>query len=82
MSYSIMDMGRSTKSQSKQSLKTLADLEQNRDTTNNQIDAQKKQSQMSGAATGAMMGYVMAGSAGGPMGAAIGAGIGLLAGSL
>jgi len=82
MSYSIMDMGRSTKSQATNSLNTLADMEQSREIANDQIDAQKKQSQMGGATTGAMMGYVMAGSAGGPMGMAIGAGIGLLAVSL
>lgn len=82
MSYSILDMGNSTKGQSQKSLKTLADMEQNREITNDQIASQKKGNQMSGAATGAMMGYVMAGSAGGPMGMAIGAGIGLLAGSL
>lgn len=82
MSYSIMDMGQSVKSQSKQSLKTLTDLEQNREIANDQIASQKKGNQMSGTATGAMMGYVMAGSTGGVMGMAIGAGIGLLAGSL
>lgn len=82
MSYSILKMGQGTKAQSKKSLNTLADMEQNREITNDQIDSQKKGNQMSGAATGAMMGYVMAGSAGGPMGMAIGAGIGLLAGSL
>ena len=78
MSYSIMDMGRSTKSQSKQSLNTLADMEQNREIANDQIDAQKKSSQMSGVATGAMVGFSM----GGPMGAAVGGFVGLLGGSL
>jgi uncharacterized membrane protein len=78
MSYSIMDMGNSTKSQSKQSLTTLADLEQSREITNNQIDSQKKSSQMTGAASGAIIGtQVLPG-----WGTAIGAGIGLLAGSL
>ncbi len=78
MSYSIMDIGRSTKAQSKQSLKTLADMEQNREIANDQIDSQKKQSQMSGVATGATMGFMI----GGPVGAGIGGAIGLLGGSL
>lgn len=78
MSYSIMDMGRSTKSQATNSLNTLADMEQSREIANDQIDAQKKQSQMGGAATGATMGFMM----GGHVGAGIGGAIGLLAGSL
>lgn len=78
MSYSIMSMGQSTKAQSKQSLNTLADMEQKREITNDQIDSQKKSSQMSGTASGAMVGFMV----GGPLGAGIGAGIGLLAGSL
>ena len=81
MSYSIMDMGKSTKSQSKQSLNTLADLEQNREATNGQIDSQKKQSQMGGAASGAMIGASY-GTSAGPWGVAIGAAVGYLAGSL
>lgn len=78
MSYSIMDIGRSTKSQATNSLATLADMEQNREIANDQIDAQKKGSQMSGTASGAMIGM----SVGGPMGAAIGGAVGFLAGSL
>lgn len=81
MSYSIMDMGRSTKSQSTRSLNTLADLEQNREITNNNIDQQKKSNQMSGAASGAMIGATY-GSSAGPVGIAVGAAIGYLAGSL
>lgn len=73
-----MDMGKSTKSQSKQSLNTLADMEQNREITNNQIDSQKKGSQMSGTATGAIIGtQILPG-----WGTAIGGAIGLLGGSL
>jgi len=78
MSYSVMNAGNSTKSQATKSLKTLADLEQNRDATNKGIKQQKKNSQMSGAASGAMVGA----SVGGPWGAVIGASVGLLAGSL
>jgi hypothetical protein len=78
MSYSIMDMGQSTKSQATGSLNTLADMEQNREIANDQIDAQKKQAQMSGVASGAMIGF----SVGGPVGAAIGGSVGFLAGSL
>jgi uncharacterized protein YcfJ len=78
MSYSIMDMGNSTKAQSKGSLKTLADMEQNREITNNGIKQQKKSNQMSGTASGAMIGL----SIGGPYGAAIGGAIGFIGGSL
>jgi uncharacterized protein YcfJ len=78
MSYSIMDMGNSTKAQSKGSLKTLADMEQNREMTNDSLKQQKKGNQMSGAATGATMGFMV----GGPYGAAIGGAIGLIGGSL
>jgi uncharacterized membrane protein len=78
MSYSIMDMGNSTKAQSKGSLKTLADMEQNREMTNNSLKQQKKGNQMSGAASGAMIGtMIMPG-----WGTAIGGAIGLIGGSL
>jgi hypothetical protein len=78
MSYSIMDMGKSTKFQSRKSLTTLADLEKNREITNNRIDSQKKSSQISGVASGAMIGtQILPG-----WGTLIGAGVGLLAGSL
>ena len=42
MSYSIMDLGYSTKSQAKNSLKTLADMEEKRETTNEQLKMQRK----------------------------------------
>ncbi|MEC4724251.1 hypothetical protein HWQ46_01650 [Shewanella sp. D64] len=78
MSYSIMNMGNSTKSQAQNSLKTLADMESKRDTQNTQIKQTKKNAQMSGAASGAMMGtMIMPG-----WGTAIGAAVGFLAGSL
>lgn len=78
MSYSIMNAGASTKAQAKNSLKTLSDLEQNREATNKQLAQQKKGNQLSGVSSGAMMGFMV----GGPAGAAIGAGVGLIAGSL
>ena len=62
MSYSIMDMGRSTKKQSQGSLKTLADMEQKREITNDQIASQKKTTQMGGAASGAAMAASVSGA--------------------
>jgi len=81
MSYSILDMGRSTKAQAQGSLNTLAKLEQNRDMTNKGLKQQKKTNQLSGAASGAAIGAQM-GSSAGPYGIAIGAAVGFLAGSL
>lgn len=78
MSYSIMDMGNSTKGQSKGSLNTLVEMEKNREIANDATEQQKKTSQMSGVASGAMIGFTM----GGPVGAGVGAVIGLTAGSL
>lgn len=78
MSYSIMGAGQSTKEKAKGSLKTLSDMEQNREIANDQADQAQKSAQMSGTASGAMIGF----SVGGPWGAAIGAGIGFVAGSL
>ncbi|ANS04623.1 MULTISPECIES: glycine zipper domain-containing protein [Pseudoalteromonas] len=78
MSYSIMNAGQSTKAKSTQSLKTLSDMEQNREIANDQADQAQKNSQMSGTATGAMIGtQIMPG-----WGTAIGAVIGFAAGSL
>ncbi len=85
MAYSIMQAGQSTKNKALGSLKTLSDMEQNRDMTNENLDQQQKSAQISGAGTGAMVGWMagaQAGSVGGPWGAAIGAAIGLAAGSL
>ncbi|WKD24736.1 hypothetical protein NDQ71_06610 [Pseudoalteromonas sp. KG3] len=81
MSYSIMQAGQSTKSKATGSLKTLSDLEQNRDMTNANLKQQKKNAQISGAGTGAMVGATYGASAG-PWGIAIGAAIGYAAGSL
>lgn len=78
MAYSIMQAGQSTKSKATGSLKSLSDMEQNRDMTNENLDQQQKSAQMSGAASGAMVGFTV----GGPWGAAIGGAIGLVAGSL
>lgn len=85
MSYSIMQSGQSTKGKATDSLKTLSDMEQKRDMTNENLKQQKKSSQISATGTGAMAGWMVgaqAGSVGGPWGAAIGAAIGLAAGSL
>ncbi|NRA62489.1 MAG: bacteriocin [Psychrobium sp.] len=77
MSYSIMDMGNSTKKQAKQSLDTLSKLEQNREQINAQNKQKKKGNQLSGMASGAMIGtQIMPG-----WGTAIGAAVGFLAGS-
>ncbi|WP_239480292.1 YMGG-like glycine zipper-containing protein [Parashewanella hymeniacidonis] len=78
MSYSIMSMGASTKNQAQQSLKTLSDLEANREAQNKNIKQQKKQSTLGGVGTGAMIGAQF----GGPWGAVIGGVIGGIAGSL
>ena len=78
MSYSIIQSGQSTKGKATDSLKTLSDMEQKRDMTNENLKTQKKTSQMGGAASGAMVGFTV----GGPWGAAIGGAIGLVAGGL
>lgn len=78
MSYSIMQAGQSTKGKATGSLKTLSDLEQNREMRNDQAEQQQENAQMSGAASGAMIGtQAMPG-----WGTAIGAVIGFAAGSL
>ena len=78
MAYSILQAGQSTKNKATGSLKTLSDMEQNRDMTNENLKQQKKSAQISGTASGAMAGAMV----GGPWGAAIGGAIGLVAGSL
>ena len=78
MGYSIMQAGQSTKNKATGSLKTLSDMEQNRDMTNENLDQQQKSAQISGTASGAMAGAMV----GGPWGAAIGGAIGFVAGSL
>ncbi len=78
MAYSIMQAGQSTKDKALGSLKTLSDMEQNREMTNDNLKQQKKSAQMSGFGTGVMAGAMM----GGPVGAAIGGVIGFAAGSL
>lgn len=78
MGYSIMQAGQSTKNKATGSLKTLSDMEQNRDMTNENLKQQRKSAQISGTGTGIMAGAMV----GGPWGAAIGGAIGLVAGSL
>jgi len=78
MSYSIMNMGKSTKGQAKASLGTLSKMEQNREMVNANNKQQKKSNTLSGVGSGAMIGATV----GGPWGAAIGAVVGGLAGSL
>ncbi len=85
MPYSIMQAGQSTKNKATGSLKTLSDLEQNREMTNNNLEQQKKSAQISATGTGIMAGAMAGaqmGSVGGPWGAAIGGAIGFVAGSL
>lgn len=64
MSYSIMQAGQSTKSKATGSLKTLSDLEQNRELRNDQAEQQKKNNQISGAGAGAMAGATYGSSMG------------------
>ncbi|MGY8835139.1 MAG: hypothetical protein ACKVH6_00300 [Enterobacterales bacterium] len=78
MAYSILQAGQSTKDKATGSLKSLSDMEQNRDMTNENLDQQQKSAQISGTASGAMAGAMVAG----PWGAAIGGAIGFVAGSL
>ncbi|MFT7316716.1 MAG: F0F1-type ATP synthase assembly protein I [Gammaproteobacteria bacterium] len=85
MAYSILQAGQSTKNKATGSLKTLSDMEQNRDMTNENLDQQKKSAQISATGTGIMAGAMIGaeiGAVGGPWGAAIGGAIGLVAGSL
>lgn len=78
MAYSIMQAGQSTKDKATGSLKSLSDMEQNRDMTNENLDQQQKSAQLSGAGSGAMIGtMIMPG-----WGTAIGAAVGFVAGSL
>lgn len=75
---SLLAVGKSIKNRANTSLKSLADMENNRNMQNDNLDAQHKSNQVSGAATGAIIGtQIMPG-----WGTAIGAGIGLLAGSI
>lgn len=85
MAYSIMQAGQSTKNKATGSLKSLADMEQNREMTNDNLDQQQKSAQISATGTGVMAGAMLGaemGSIGGPWGAAIGGAIGFVAGSL
>ena len=61
MGYSIMQAGQSTKNKATGSLKTLSDMEQNRDMTNENLKQQKKSAQISATCTGVMAG-AMAGA--------------------
>ncbi|WP_299262872.1 hypothetical protein [uncultured Psychrosphaera sp.] len=75
---SLLAVGKSTKNRANTSLKSLADMENNREMQNDQLDAQHKSNQVSGATSGAVIGFQV----GGVYGAAIGGTIGLLAGSI
>ncbi len=74
----LISVGRQYQTQAKQGLQRAADMQQARERTEDNLDAQDKQNTMMGIGAGAGIGMM----AGGPMGAAVGAGIGLLASSL
>lgn len=74
----LISVGRQYQTQAKQGMQRAGDLQQARERTEDNLDAQDKQNTMSAIGAGAGIGMM----AGGPMGAAIGAGVGLLASSL
>lgn len=79
----LISVGRQYQQQSKQGMQRASDLQQAREKTEDNLDAQDKQATMSAVGAGAAIGgYMAAGSIGGPAGMAIGAGVGLLASQL
>lgn len=83
--YGLMQMSQNIKSNAMGGLRDAANLEQQRNNTNEQLRQAKKQAETSAMGSGAAMGAMLGaqyGTVGGPMGMAIGAGIGLLGGYL
>ena len=76
--YGLIDIQRNLNDSANKGLEHTANMERNREMAGDQLRAQKKQNQMSGAGTGAALGFM----AGGPAGALIGGAGGFLVGSL
>lgn len=72
--YGLVDIQRSIDDSAKQGIRSAAQLEQNRDASNDALKAQDKINQKNSIAQGAGMGFMM----GGPVGAVLGAGAGYL----
>ena len=81
MSYGLLQQGNTTKQQAMGGIRQAAQLEQNRNQANDNIDRQEKSAKTSNVATGATMGWMagaQAGSVTGPWGAVAGAAAGFL----
>jgi|TARA_R110002033_G_scaffold170862_2_gene214588 hypothetical protein len=72
--YGLVDIQRSIDDSAKQGIRNAAQLEQNREASNDALKAQDKINQKNSIAQGAGMGFMM----GGPVGAVLGAGAGYL----
>lgn len=81
----LIGLGQNYRNQAMKGLSQVAQMERNREQTNDRIEQQDQQGRMSaigtGAVSGAMIGAKMGGVTG-PVGALIGAGVGLLADSI
>ncbi|HDM8198744.1 TPA: hypothetical protein P0E36_004928 [Vibrio harveyi] len=78
MSYGLIDMGHKQKNMALSSGSSLVNQENQRNSTNEQLEAQHKSNIATGAGTGASLGLMV----GGPVGMGIGAVVGGLAASL
>ena len=72
--YGLVDIQQSIDDSAKQGIRNAAQLEQNREASNDALKAQDKINQKNSIAQGAGMGFMM----GGPVGAVLGAGAGYL----
>ncbi|QGH49250.1 hypothetical protein [Vibrio owensii] len=72
MGWSLLQAGQQSRRNAMNSMATLADEEQKRNATNDQLENQYKQGVMSGVGSGAMMGATVAGPVGALAGGVIG----------
>lgn len=72
MSWSLLQAGQQTRRNAMNSMATLADEEQKRNATNDQLENQYKQGIVSGVGSGAMVGATVAGVPGAVVGGVIG----------
>ncbi|GAA4493430.1 bacteriocin [Pseudaeromonas paramecii] len=77
MGYGLIDIGAQTRQQAMKGMQASADREQVRESANDQLKAQKKQTTMGAVGTGAAVGSYF-----GPWGTVAGAAIGFLASEL